>query len=105
MIRRPPRSTLFPYTTLFRSPQPGPTVGSEAVEGPPPEQDPPPVTDKAAHGVQEGALPGAVGADQPDHLTGGYRQADPSQGQDAIPGHAQVAYVEGCSAPGPAGPT
>src|SRR3989442_5599239 len=24
MIRRPPRSTLFPYTTLFRSLQPGP---------------------------------------------------------------------------------
>src|SRR5258708_32909941 len=24
MIRRPPRSTLFPYTTLFRSPPPGP---------------------------------------------------------------------------------
>src|SRR2546422_7468339 len=24
MIRRPPRSTLFPYTTLFRSPEPGP---------------------------------------------------------------------------------
>src|SRR5256885_9226449 len=23
MIRRPPRSTLFPYTTLFRSQQPG----------------------------------------------------------------------------------
>src|SRR5256885_8932166 len=23
MIRRPPRSTLFPYTTLFRSPSPG----------------------------------------------------------------------------------
>src|SRR2546427_7323773 len=27
MIRRPPRSTLFPYTTLFRSPLP---IGSEA---------------------------------------------------------------------------
>src|SRR6266511_5054507 len=34
MIRRPPRSTLFPYTTLFRSPRrfrfrhpPGPTGG------------------------------------------------------------------------------
>src|SRR2546423_7479065 len=26
MIRRPPRSTLFPYTTLFRSPDPGPVV-------------------------------------------------------------------------------
>src|SRR5689334_24167354 len=25
MIRRPPRSTLFPYTTLFRSPRGGPT--------------------------------------------------------------------------------
>src|SRR5215216_7100055 len=24
MIRRPPRSTLFPYTTLFRSPRPWP---------------------------------------------------------------------------------
>src|SRR5438445_3042122 len=26
MIRRPPRSTLFPYTTLFRSPLPALTV-------------------------------------------------------------------------------
>src|SRR3712207_9155109 len=29
MIRRPPRSTLFPYTTLFRSMGPGDTVGDE----------------------------------------------------------------------------
>src|SRR5690349_22197174 len=29
--RRPPRSTLFPYTTLFRSPGPPPRAGSEAV--------------------------------------------------------------------------
>src|SRR3712207_7368043 len=26
MIRRPPRSTLFPYTTLFRSQRPGPVL-------------------------------------------------------------------------------
>src|SRR2546422_9772071 len=26
MIRRPPRSTLFPYTTLFRSPAPPETI-------------------------------------------------------------------------------
>src|SRR5436190_18983007 len=26
MIRRPPRSTLFPYTTLFRSPAKAPTI-------------------------------------------------------------------------------
>src|ERR1039457_49360 len=28
MIRRPPRSTLFPYTTLFRSTSPTPPVGA-----------------------------------------------------------------------------
>src|SRR2546430_13132937 len=40
MIRRPPRSTLFPYTTLFRSDvslecaaQEGAIVGSEVVSG------------------------------------------------------------------------
>src|SRR3989475_4900810 len=31
MIRRPPRSTLFPYTTLFRSPAPG---ADRALDGP-----------------------------------------------------------------------
>src|SRR6266542_6257519 len=31
MIRRPPRSTLFPYTTLFRSP--GPRAGGEGRRG------------------------------------------------------------------------
>src|SRR3712207_8915546 len=33
MIRRPPRSTLFPYTTLFRS--------DDRAAGPPPEHDRP----------------------------------------------------------------
>src|SRR3712207_6955675 len=33
MIRRPPRSTLFPYTTLFRSRAPRPVVGEELVPG------------------------------------------------------------------------
>src|SRR3712207_7293349 len=31
MIRRPPRSTLFPYTTLFRSPGITDVIGVEAV--------------------------------------------------------------------------
>src|SRR5689334_9313804 len=31
MIRRPPRSTLFPYTTLFRSEVPGRLVGKDDV--------------------------------------------------------------------------
>src|SRR5258707_7137423 len=31
MIRRPPRSTLFPYTTLFRSPS-GPATGTATLQ-------------------------------------------------------------------------
>src|SRR5688572_33443810 len=35
MIRRPPRSTLFPYTTLFRSPAPlGPPAPATSQRGP-----------------------------------------------------------------------
>src|SRR3712207_7268085 len=34
MIRRPPRSTLFPYTTLFRSPDDRRAVDLELVEDP-----------------------------------------------------------------------
>src|SRR3712207_7417210 len=33
MIRRPPRSTLFPYTTLFRS-RKLPTSGPQVIQGP-----------------------------------------------------------------------
>src|SRR3712207_8630018 len=32
MIRRPPRSTLFPYTTLFRSDPHSPDLGNAAVQ-------------------------------------------------------------------------
>src|SRR3712207_7409117 len=32
MIRRPPRSTLFPYTTLFRSPGPDPQDRERSVQ-------------------------------------------------------------------------
>src|SRR3712207_7444554 len=36
MIRRPPRSTLFPYTTLFRSAQPGRPVRVRVPRAAPP---------------------------------------------------------------------
>src|SRR2546421_9186870 len=35
MIRRPPRSTLFPYTTLFRSADPGVAEGADEFSAPP----------------------------------------------------------------------
>src|SRR5256885_11868010 len=47
MIRRPPRSTLFPYTTLFRSP------GHLRQEMPPKEKAPP------GGGAREPALDGS----------------------------------------------
>src|SRR2546422_7313004 len=59
MIRRPPRSTLFPYTTLFRSPKPG-------AEGDGP----------AGHGPGEGAVrPG-----RPHGRRGGFRHARAAHG-------------------------
>ena len=50
MIRRPPRSTLFPYTTLFRSPDLG-DIAEEA----------------ATAGESEGG--GAVGTDESDQAS------------------------------------
>src|SRR2546422_5453978 len=47
MIRRPPRSTLFPYTTLFRSCARATTHGSRWSERPPPVR---PLTDRHGHG-------------------------------------------------------
>src|SRR5438034_11421486 len=40
MIRRPPRSTLFPYTTLFRSPQSAADRWIAMVPAPPPARSP-----------------------------------------------------------------
>src|SRR5207253_10660325 len=42
MIRRPPRSTLFPYTTLFRSRHGEPAARRVAGEDDPPGRDPAP---------------------------------------------------------------
>src|SRR3989449_9900662 len=62
MIRRPPRSTLFPYTTLFRS-EPGPRRGGNAPD--------PRVGGggRHRHGARDPAL------DQPTHLAPGDRAA------------------------------
>src|SRR3712207_7292528 len=90
MIRRPPRSTLFPYTTLFRSRGPGqavaPFVGEQVVAG---------LVDRD-HGVAElGQQGGGIGrgADA--------RRVDGQPGQDRKStrlnsSHANTSYAVFC---------
>src|SRR3712207_6155803 len=76
MIRRPPRSTLFPYTTLFRSRLlPGhhqlsdlPRRGDVEAEGGFVEEQDPRVVEQAAGEVHLLALPGRQRADPPTTL-------------------------------------
>src|SRR3989449_9725108 len=50
MIRRPPRSTLFPYTTLFRSPYAAPPVGAWRWRPPQPPKTRKALLDATAYG-------------------------------------------------------
>src|SRR3989475_9491778 len=54
MIRRPPRSTLFPYTTLFRSP----ARGEENIVGEDEDEDHRGVHEKAMHVLENEGKPG-----------------------------------------------
>src|SRR2546430_16817070 len=54
MIRRPPRSTLFPYTTLFRSPT---TRVNEVLQEAQGERPPPRGTGRFLYGTQVAAGP------------------------------------------------
>src|SRR2546428_8384814 len=62
MIRRPPRSTLFPYTTLFRSPVSHRALGEQAEEGDEPE--PQQATRRRSNDVGHAIAPG-LGRDEP----------------------------------------
>src|SRR2546422_6376526 len=59
MIRRPPRSTLFPYTTLFRSPD---------REDPTPLSPTPPCLSRSKESARAKALPACVSC--PENVTG-----------------------------------
>src|SRR2546425_8570863 len=71
MIRRPPRSTLFPYTTLFRS---GLDKAIEARLRPTPHADVPPFDDLVAG--RQGALRHVTGADDRQRLHVGARRSE-----------------------------
>src|SRR2546430_5773803 len=85
MIRRPPRSTLFPYTTLFRS-------RGHQVEGLEHEPDPVPaqqrelpVGEAAKLGVADEGLPGRQGPDRVDRKSTRLNSS-----------HSQISYAVFC---------
>src|SRR2546430_11528908 len=100
MIRRPPRSTLFPYTTLFRSQEGGDDLHRRQEDG----ED----QQGAAHPVQrvgaDEALAEAGAADEKDQLTQD-DENDPVQGRRGDRGaadrkstrlnssHSQISYA------------
>src|SRR5689334_23556301 len=64
MIRRPPRSTLFPYTTLFRSPThmaPRAPIDRIGLDG---KADPPEAADRARHVLRRGHQQPALAQDR-----------------------------------------
>src|SRR2546422_7484050 len=56
MIRRPPRSTLFPYTTLFRSHHPDDQQRSDQ-QSDPADERPEPVGERCGDGGKQSAAP------------------------------------------------
>src|SRR3989441_9309591 len=74
MIRRPPRSTLFPYTTLFRSPRGAPVVpGAQRAAGPLADLAP------ALEGLRERHLVRILQITADREPTGDPRDADPER--------------------------
>src|SRR3712207_7385200 len=83
MIRRPPRSTLFPYTTLFRS-------------GPPQAQPPRGALGRQRHLDRRAAL--AVGFRRPSEALRGLRLGEPPDRKSTRlnSSHANISYAVFC---------
>src|SRR3712207_7316043 len=82
MIRRPPRSTLFPYTTLFRS-LGGPRLTLE-------------LGVNAGHDPQQRRLAGAVRTDDPDLGARIERQPEDRKSTRLNSSHANISYAVFC---------
>src|SRR3712207_7714568 len=87
MIRRPPRSTLFPYTTLFRSGR-----RAQAEHG-----------NRAAVGLAESleafdgrGLPGAVGAEDAEDFAALDGERNRSEEHTSELSHANISYAVFC---------
>src|SRR5256886_9081318 len=85
MIRRPPRSTLFPYTTLFRSPPPPRrhTPPPRAAPPLPPEPEPEAEADAVGPGgMDEG---GAGATILPDGFEERGQAGEPGASEEVLP--------------------
>src|SRR2546425_2698202 len=104
MIRRPPRSTLFPYTTLFRSPTRPNSPRRRAQRAPrrPRARGGCTGSRRRDLGAVEDRLEGHVGGDALKLELGGHADAVPQHGgggQAYLGGHQRTAAV--AEAPGP----
>src|SRR2546422_7020751 len=89
MIRRPPRSTLFPYTTLFRSPDAGLSGGQDRRVDEPEPHDP--AADRSSRRRPGGRRRLPPGARQVWHRRGGGALLPPQREK----GRGRGAVVEG----------
>src|SRR3712207_7191839 len=96
MIRRPPRSTLFPYTTLFRSPHGGNSCSSDDSVKHHRSQVPPRVTDASPGPLRgRGEVPGSRGhwANRQARLKGGNLDRKSTRLNSS---HANISYAVFC---------
>src|SRR3712207_8532909 len=96
MIRRPPRSTLFPYTTLFRSnterDHEGTTVGQADVRE---VQDHPPAWPRARH-LPEPATQAATGVAKRGSNRRGQHPPQDRKSTRLNSSHANISYAVFC---------
>src|SRR3712207_8800709 len=81
MIRRPPRSTLFPYTTLFRSEPAHPADGADAVR---------PGPDEGGHDRQRSAV------EVPDRAAFAHVKPGDRKSTRLNSSHANISYAVFC---------
>src|SRR2546422_9879523 len=104
MIRRPPRSTLFPYTTLFRSPRTATAFVLKTTDaihrGDIVSRMAPPLSKEEAKaeqaakaaGAPAGAPMGGAQPTPPEALAQGTPPEAPGPGQPPPPGHQKVPF-------------
>src|SRR3712207_7348771 len=94
MIRRPPRSTLFPYTTLFRSKLVGKLKAQKAVLSP----EGLPGRPAGAAGLDPARLGGVVVDDEQAAKTGGWKAsaAVDRKSTRLNSSHANISYAVFC---------